>query len=371
MSALNKKIKVLHITFDMTIGGAQQVILQLVENMDANLVEAEIACIDNQLGEFGQALEAKGFNVHLFQRQPGFDLQLIKSLKRLIQLNGYDVVHCHQYTPYTYGLLAALLTKARVIFTEHGRFYPDYGTWKRKLLNPVFSLFTKQITSISSATKDALVEHENFSAASIQLIYNGITDKSELPVDEAALKKQFSIPLDAFIFGTISRLQPIKNQQMMIKAFKQVSEQHPKAFLLIVGDGDIKPKLENLVAELGLQQRVCFAGFQSEAYRFHKIIDVFLLSSFSEGASMTLLEAMSFSKPVVATDVGGNPEIIQNNDNGFLVESDNSEHFAQQCMVLLNDASTYEAMSVRAKQLFLEKFTLKAMCQSFQTLYRS
>ena len=362
-------IKVLHVTFDMTIGGTQQVIRQLVENMDQEEIHSEIACIDGRLGDLGEILQEQGTPIHILKRQSGFDTSLIKTLFYLIRTKQYDIVHCHQYTPYVYGLIASILTTTKVIFTEHGRFYPDYGTLKRRIINPVFGIFTAKITAISNATKQALVEFEGFKGYKIEVIYNGIADKNAIEVDEAALKAQFDIPQSAFIFGTISRLQPIKNQAMMIKAFKQIHDQDKDTHLLIVGDGGIRSELEKLTLELGLSNHVTFAGFQKNPYQFHRVIDVFLLSSFSEGTSMTLLEAMSFSKPCIVTNVGGNPELIIDGTNGVVVPSDDPKSFASAGITLFRDAGLRAKLGSCGRVNYLEKYSVEKITAHFQSLY--
>lgn len=365
------KFKVLHVTFDMTIGGAQQVIRQLIENMDESQVHSDIVCIDNKLGELGDLLQHKGIKIFLLKRRPGFDITLIKDLYHLVKLNQYDIVHCHQYSPYVYGLLSSIFTSAKVVFTEHGRFYPDYGTWKRKLINPIFNYFTAQSIAISRATKDALIDFENFRSDSIDVVYNGIKDHSSMDIDENSLKDQFSIPKESLILGTISRLQPIKNQKMMISAFKKVHDEFSNSHLLIVGDGEIKQDLELLTQELSLTDCVTFTGFQNDPYVFHKIIDVFLLSSFSEGTSMTVLESMSFSKPCVLTQVGGNPEIITDGEGGYLVESDDVEQFSKRCLELLMSESLRTDMGHKARLSFEKSFRIKNMVTSYQNIYQN
>jgi glycosyltransferase involved in cell wall biosynthesis len=354
----------------MTIGGTQQVIRQLVENLDENVIQSEIVCIDGRLGELGEILQEQGVSIHILKRQLGFDTSLIKTLFQLIRSNQYDVIHCHQYTPFVYGVLASLFTGAKVIFTEHGRFYPDYGTWKRKLINPLFSVFTAKITAISQATKQALVKFEGFNADKIEVIYNGIADKSHIEVDEAALKAEFGIPQSTFIFGTISRLQPIKNQSTMIKAFKQVHDQDKDTHLLIVGDGEIRAELEALAQTLGLKNNVTFTGFQKDPYQFHRIIDVFLLSSFSEGTSMTLLEALSFSVPCVVTDVGGNPEVVGNKYTGMVV-SNNDEVEFYSAMLYMLDAPKRMLMGKNARDDFAERFEYSKSLIRFYALYKT
>jgi glycosyltransferase involved in cell wall biosynthesis len=355
----------------MTIGGTQQVIRQLAENMDREKFSSEIACIDGLLGEIGEILTEQGVKVHLFERQSGIDIELIKQLRALIKKNRYHLVHCHQYSPYVYGLLASLLTPAKIIFTEHGRFYPDYGTWKRKLFNPVFSLFTCQIIAISQATKDALVRYENFRQSKIHVIYNGIADMSQIEVDEIELKEQFAIPKFAFLFGTISRLQPIKNQPMMIKAFKRVHDLDENTHLLIVGDGEIREKLERLVNDLNLGAHVTFTGFQKDPYRFHKIIDVFLLTSFSEGTSMTLLEAMSFSTPSIVTNVGGNLELVIDGVGGLIVPSEGTCELFEACISFIGNNKLGKKMGIESRSRYEESFSVDRMVKKVEAVYKS
>jgi glycosyltransferase involved in cell wall biosynthesis len=364
-----KRVKILHVTFDMTIGGAQQVIRQLVENIDKEQFEMDVACIDGRLGELGEILIEQGVRVELFERRSGFDFNLLRKMRHLINTGGYQIIHCHQYTPYFYGLLSSLFTGPKIIFTEHGRFYPDYGTWKRKLSNPIFSLFTRQIIAISEATKNALVQYENFKPSKIVVIYNGIADMSKIDVDEAELKKQFHIPESTFLFGTISRLQPIKNQKMMINAFQQVHDLEKNTHLLIVGDGEIREGLERLVSELGLEAHVTFTGFQKNPYRFHKIIDVFLLTSFSEGASMTLLEAMSFSTPCVVTNVGGNPELIADSDTGICVLGDCKNSLSEAMGYLYKNKTVLDKYSKKSRDVYLERFSQDIMIQKITKVY--
>ncbi len=369
MSKPATKTRVLHVTFDMTIGGAQQVIRHLVENIDQAVIQSEIVCIDNKLGEFGEALTAQGIKIHLLERKQGIDRRMIGELRSIIRSGHYDIIHCHQYTPYFYGFLAAVLLPAKVIFTEHGRFYPDRGSWKRKLINRVIEKFTKSITAISRATKQALIEYENFSPERIEVIYNGVIDKSDIEVDEDQLRSEFDIPSNKMILGTISRLQPIKNQEMMIKSFKQLHQANENTHLLIVGDGTSKSRLEKLAEDLGLTSAVSFTGFQPNPYQFHRLIDVFLLSSFSEGTSMTLLESMSHAKPSVVTGVGGNPELVEDGESGFVVPSDDMTAFTEACQKLVLDSELRAKLGGNARKLFLERFTIDTMVSNFLGLY--
>ena len=363
-------LKILHVTLNMNFGGAEKVIQHLVEGLDRDAYASDVVCIDNEVGPMGQALIDQGYRVSKLGRDRGFDFSLVSRLRKLIRDGDYDVVHCHQYSPYLYGVLAAVVTRAKVVFTEHGRFYPDSGTWKRKLANRFLHWLTSDIVAISEATKQALVIHENFPARTIGVIYNGIEDRSQLPYDAASIRSQWSIPEDHLLLGTISRLQPIKNQKLMIEAFARLLQKVSKATLVMVGDGPSRADLETLANSLNLRDQVVFTGFQDNPYQYHNLLDIFLLSSFSEGTSMTLLEAMSFSTPCVVTDVGGNPEVIEHGKNGYVIDvRADPQVFADACIELAVDHKLRQDFGKHARQLFLDRFTLEHMNRSYEKLY--
>lgn len=363
--------KVLHVTYDMRIGGTEQVIRNIIENVDGSRIESHIFCIEQPLGPWGEELKAAGLKIASVHRQPGFDFRLIKAIRAYIKRERIDVVHCHQYTPYVYGVLAALGCCVKVVFTEHGRFYPDFGTWKRKLANPLLARFTSHITSISKATREALVEYENFSRKRIDVIYNAVADVRDKIDQEAidGLRTELDVSEGCIVFGTIARLDPIKNQEMMLKAFANTLNEVPQALLLIVGDGEMRVRLEQLADELRISNALRFVGYRSEPFQYLGLMDVYLLSSLSEGTSMTLLEAMAASKPCVVTDAGGNPEIVLDQHNGFVVPNNNEHAFSKAMIELVGDSACREALGVAARKRYKEVFSVEKMIFTYEHLY--
>jgi len=359
--------KILHLTYHMGIGGTEQVIYQLVNHADESLFENSIVCLEGEIGPIGQQLQETGTRFHILNREPGFDINLIKSVRKIISSENIDVVHCHQYTPYVYGVLASLLTKSKIVFTEHGRFHPDRYSWKRRMINPVLGLATSSITAISEATKEALANFEWFNRSSITVIYNGI--KATEPPTKYRNQNELGLTTQNIVFGTITRFDTIKNLPMMINAFAQVYKYNSSARLLLVGDGDERPAMENLVSELSLDDAVIFTGFQTDTKKYMSLIDVYVLSSFSEGTSMTLLEAMSFSTCCIVTAVGGNVEIIKDRQNGYVVESDNTQQLADAMQSLTFDEAARHRLGAEAKKTFDQQFDLEQMVQKYKELY--
>lgn len=347
-------------------------IRNLVEGLNPDCYKSSILCIDANIGPWGKELQNKGIAHFCLTRQPGFDLNLIRDIHHLIKTEAIDIVHCHQYTPYSYGCLGALFTGVSVIFTEHGRFYPDFGTTKRKVINPLLQLRTAAITAISSATKDALVEYENLSAGKIDVIYNGIADISSTVSDhdKQTLRMTLGLSQDDVVFGTISRLDPIKNQTMMIEAFSEASEKLPNLKLLVVGDGPERENLHQLSKTLQRQDSIIFTGFQSNPKIYLSLMDVFLLPSLSEGTSMTLLEAMSFSKPSIATAVGGTPEILKNKETGLLTKNKDKRELYEAIITLAQNEDLRIRYGNNARICYEKRFTLRAMCHAYEALYQ-
>lgn len=362
-------MKVMHVTYDMRIGGTEMVIKNLIEgNTDAN-IDMSIYCIEAPLGPWGEELAKSGISITTKERKLGFDTSLIKAIRQHIKENNIDILHCHQYTPWVYGVLAAAFTKTKVIFTEHGRFYPDSTSWKRKLVNPILLSFTSKVTAISKATSDALATYEFIPSRKIDVIYNGIKPLVVKQNEVDALRTQLGFNETDIILGTIARFDPIKNQLMMINAFADAAKDQDTLYLLLVGDGEMREALLQEVDRLGINDNVIFTGYIAKPANYLALMDVFLLSSLSEGTSMTLLEAMSLGKPCVVTDAGGNAEVVTHNTNGLVTENDNKNAFAAAISQLTQHHEMRENFGKNAIEKFELQFSAQKMNEAFRVQY--
>ncbi len=364
-----KDINILHVTFDMRIGGTEMVIKNIIEGNIQPHHKMSIFCIEEPIGPWGQDLQKSGVEVVSVNRSSGFDRKVISAIRSHIATHNIHVVHCHQYTPWVYATLASLGKGVQVIFTEHGRFYPDVSSWKRRYINPLLALATDHITAISEATKQALVTYEFLKAHKIDVVYNGIVglkaDLEKLPI----IKQELGLAQEDIVFGTVARLDPIKNHRMMINAFAKVCAVNANAKLVIVGDGELMDELQALVTELGIVEHVIFTGYIPYPKNYIAVFDIFLLSSLSEGTSMTLLESMSLGKPCVVTDAGGNKEIIAHEVNGIVTENDNAVEFADAMVRVADDKQLRLEYSEQARARFAELFEVGIMSKGYGRLY--
>lgn len=362
-------INILHVTYDMRIGGTEMVIKNIIEGSDSNRFCMSIFCIEDTLGPWGVDLQSKGIEVNSYSRKPGFDWGLIRRLREAIAKQNIHIVHCHQYSPWVYGAIASSLLGVKVIFTEHGRFYPDSTNFKRRLVNPLILKLTDAVTAISNSTRLALNEFEFINLQKVKVIYNGIAPLKSSPMASRKLKKSLGILENEQVIGTISRFDPIKNHKMLLSAFHLLIQKNERVKLLIVGDGEERANIESLIRTLGLKSKVILTGYQKNPTEFLSLMNIFLLPSLSEGTSMTLLEAMSLGKPCVVTDAGGNSEIVIDDETGKVTSNDVALEFSQAISTLLESPSLMKKMGENASLKFANSFNESVMNKRYGELY--
>ena len=230
---------------------------------------------------------------------------------------------------------------------------------------------TSKVTAISKATSDALTTYEFIPSRKIDVIYNGIKPLVVKQNEVDALRTQLGLNETDIILGTIARFDPIKNQLMMINAFADAANNQDNLYLLLVGDGEMREALQQEVDRLGINNKVVFTGYIAKPANYLALMDVFLLSSLSEGTSMTLLEAMSLGKPCVVTDAGGNAEVVTHSINGLVTDNGNKNAFAAAISQLAQRHEMRENFGKNAIEKFDVQFSAQKMNEAFQVQYNN
>jgi glycosyltransferase involved in cell wall biosynthesis len=336
-------------------------------------LDFSVAVLDT-VGPLGERLVEEGVPVRQAGRRPGVDWALVGRLRRILAELRPEVVHCHQYTPWFYGGWAAAGLRLPVVFTEHGRHQPDRPRVRRILFNRWLLRHTGAVTAVSGSIVEALVRNEKIPRDRIELLYNGVDHELLAPDGEVRTVVRESLGLDeeTVAIGHAGRLVGVKNQALLLRSLARLGRELPglswKAFL--AGAGPLQAELEDLRERLGLDGRVVFLGQRDDVPRLLNAFDLFALSSFSEGTSVTLLEAMATGVPVVATAVGGNPELVEDGVHGLLVPSDDTLGFALALRRLCSDANLRWRMGAACRQRVEERFTQRAMAEGFARIYR-
>lgn len=363
-------IRILHVTFNMGIGGTEQVIRQLVTGLPSDTCVSCVACIDGYVGEIGRQLQSYNIPVFALNRSPGIDRELVRNLRSKVRELGIDVVHCHQYTPWFYGWLATLGTGTPVVFTEHGRFHPDRYRYKALPVNLVMAMTTSAIVAISRATRSALAKYEFLPKSRVQVLYNGIRGLSRNTEGARVVRRELGIPDGDFVMGTVARLDPVKNQRMMLEGFAGILEEYSDSWLLMVGDGPDRAMLEEYAVTLGVDSRVIFTGFRDQPADYLAAMDLFLLTSHTEGTSMTLLEAMSLGIPAIATAVGGNVEIVDQEKSGLLIPTEQPAALTDAIRRLRRAPDLVDSLRAGSLGRFEARFSISHMVAGYRELYR-
>jgi glycosyltransferase involved in cell wall biosynthesis len=375
-------LRVLILVHGLPVGGTETMACLLARGLRARGVEVAVGCLD-EIGELGHGLAGDGFSVRCYGRRPGFDAGLPLRIAAHARRLGAQVVHAHQYTCFFYGVLAKPLARAGLVFTEHGRGYPDPPRPKRRLFNRVFARFADRITAVSQGVRESLRVVEGFDAGSIEIVYNGIELARYAAVSRLEARRRLGLAEDAPAVGTIGRLDPIKNYPLLLEAFRRLLPRLPRASLLFVGDGPERARLEQLARGLGLDGRVRFLGRRFDVDAILPGFDVFALSSFSEGLPMTLIEAMAARVAVLSVAVGGIAEMVRDGQDALLLSGVPPElhtpeqlaageypaRYSEALARLLEDAALRERLSSSALERARRLFSLDAICERYIRLY--
>ena len=333
---------VLHV---MQVAGAEVLVAETIRRLGSR-IDPVVLCLDD-VGQLGERMRSEGVPVVALGRHPGLDLGLARRLAQEIEARRLEVIHAHQYTPFFYTALARSLVRHRVhvMFTEHGRHYPDVVSWKRRMTNRfLLGRRADEIHGVCQFSADSLARTDGFPVRAITVVRNGI-DLSRYPAtarDEA--RRRLGLPQDRRFVICVARFHPVKDHPMLLRAFARVAATVLDAELLLAGDGPLRGALAEQAAASGIAGRVRFLGVRDDVPDLLRASDVFAMTSISEAASLTLLEAMACRLPVVVTAVGGNPEIVQHNRHGYLVPRGDDAAAAEAIGRLLQDPQMSMAM---------------------------
>ncbi len=371
--------RILYIITKSNWGGAQRYVYDLA--LSVSDAGNEVAVVVGGTGPLTEKLTAAGVRVipltNLRQKRNFFGDLLsfspIFSLIRIMREERPDVVHTNSAKASGLGTFAARLCGVqKIIFTAHGWEFNAPRPWLARLGIRLFSWLTVLLSHTTICVSDAVrrdMAWMPFTRKKLMVIYNGIAC-SALLSREAARASLAPPSVGQYWIGMISELHPTKRIDDAIRAMKIIAENHPGALLVVIGEGQERQKLEDLIRELHLRNHVSLVGFKSEAASLLPAFDLFVHSSQSEALGLALLEAGCASLPVVATRVGGIPEIIPDDDHGLLVSPRNPEALATAIDSLIKDPARARELGARLHARALHDFSLDKMLAKTIALYQ-
>jgi glycosyltransferase involved in cell wall biosynthesis len=278
-----------------------------------------------------------------------------------------DVVHTHQIASLFYGgpVAQGLGVPLVVVHTEHGR--EKYQTRLRtRMLGRLAGQFAARFNCLSADMAKAILAHGIVPPGKVHVIGNGIdTGRFQGRGERHAIRGDLRIPEGSVVVGTVGRLTEVKRQDLLLRAFAQLRAGVPSAHLLLVGDGPLLGDLQKLAADLNINECVHFAGYQAQPERFYQAMDVFALTSRSEGIPQAVLEASAAGLPVIASRVGGVPEVIEDGYTGLLFESGDAAALAAGLQALAADSELARRLGDAGRRRVEARFHIRRMAEEY------
>lgn len=364
-------MEIVHVVENLDRGGLERTVVDLIASQRDAGHECRVICLF-KLGLLARELLASGVRVDACGKRPGLDLRALRRARALIRQSPDAVIHTHNAMAHYYAVLASLGLPVKCrINTRHGmggRTRSGRQEWLyRQSLRG-----TDYAVAVCEAARQRFAADGMHPRRALLSVPNGIRLERFRPADDVArqsLVAELGLPTGSRIIGTVGRLQPVKDHALLLRAFAKVRVQVPEAALVIVGDGPLRAALEAQAEQAGLSDAVRFMGDRHDVPRLLTGMEVFALTSTSEGYSVALLEACASSLPIVATDVGGNREIVRHGINGRLVPSGDTAAIATALIALLRGGEQAAAMGRAGYAWAQAEASFRTMAERYHGLY--
>lgn len=361
---MEKKIHVQHVLLSLQPGGLENGVVNVVNRLSPDRFESSICCLKTG-GEFVSRLNP-GIPIHEMGWRGGNDLSLPFRLARVFRKTRPDIIHTRNAEAFFYGFMAAKLAGIEcLVHSEHGRTFNDRPL--RFRVQRWFSAHTRAIFSVSEQLKRELVMRIGLPEESIQVLYNGVDLERFGGSERDAARRQLGLSETDLVIGSVGRLVPVKNYGLLLKAVAALGRK--EVVTVLVGDGPERPGLEELAKSLGIHDKVRFPGHRNDITSLLSMMDIFVLPSVNEGLSNTLLEAMASGVASVASNVGGNPEIISHEHDGYLFASENEEALAGYLQQLCSSPELRHRFSEAGRSRIVREFSMQAMINRYEDFY--
>lgn len=358
----------MHVVLSLVVGGLERLVVENSLRMDPDRFNVEVCCLD-EFGRFSQYLMDRGVKVTLLQRnQRRYDYLYPFRLRSLLRARNIHVMQMHSGTFFLATQAGVLARTPAMVYTDHGRAFFDSRI--RMIEDRISGWFVHKIIAVSRELEQYLVEVVKLPASKTVTVINGInTSEFAARPRIQALADELGIPPDHRVVGTVARLDKVKDQVSMIEAFQLVHDQIPQSLLVFVGDGPERQLLQHCVIENKLEGSVIFTGNRKDVPALLNLFDIFVLSSLSEGTSISLLEAMASGVPAVVTNVGGNPSIVDNMVDGLVVQPKKVSQIAEAMLALLTNDDKRGQFGSNAATKVRDRFSIDSMVEQYTSIY--
>lgn len=352
-------LTVVHVVASLEVGGLERVVLDLATHADRTRVTPRVACLEHP-GALASRFTDAGIPVECVPHAGGGMGARIFRLARLLRRAGADVMHAHNVKSHLHGVMAAHLAGIPVsVSTKHGRNFPSGA--RSQIANRLACHLCSDLVGVSSDCAAIWHDVESANATKVSVITNGI-DLAAFP--------QWSGPVDEPPRAiSVARLSAVKDPLTLLRATRRVVDREPGFRLDLVGDGPLRSEVEAAIVRLRLGAAVRVRGQIDDVASVLSGASFFVLASMSEGISLTLLEAMATGLPVIATRVGGTPEVVSHGKTGLLVSPRSPEELADAMLWMLGQPHARQRMGYESRRRVEERFNLRHTVDAYEQMY--
>lgn len=349
-------------------GGAETMVLQLARELSSRGHEVVALGTAGGEGWLGARFAEMGVNRVLVNVRGPFGLGTVPQIARVLRKERVDVLHSHDYGMAVCGALGARLAGCRHVITMHGGPYYSSNLRRRSSLRLAMALSHRTVV-VSHALRATLTGVLGVGRESVDVIHNGVARLAT--VGPAAVRDELCLDGGDILVVAVGNLKPVKGHEVLLEAVARLPRTSSRVAVAIAGTGTEEAKLKSLAGRLGLGERLHLLGFRPDVHALLDAADIFAMPSVSEGLPMAMIEAMLSGRAIVASDVGGIPELVDSSAVGLLVPPGDAEALAGKLAELIRDAELRSRLGEAARARALMHFTASAMAERYLALYSS
>ena len=371
---MSRKIHIVHVIYQFSVGGLENGVINLINGLPEDRYQHSIVALTFSDPVFARRLQRE-VTIYPVRKKPGHDFSALRKVFQFLRKAKPDIVHTRNLAAADMLPIAWLTRVPARIHSIHGRDVHDLdGTNTRyRVIQRILTLFSNRVIALSKDLEEYMRDKVGVSDAKLVQVYNGVNTERFAPgkMSASELLPDGFRGDDLMVIGYVGRLEAVKSPQTLCRAFVQLdaSKGTDKVRLVIVGEGSQQAECEEILRAAGLREKAWFAGSRSDVSELMDCFDIFALSSLAEGISNTILEAMAKGLPIVATDVGGNAELVNDGETGLLVASGDDRGFSRALDKLLCNKPMREQFGAAGLARANQTFSLPAMVSSYDEVY--
>ncbi|MCB2189062.1 MAG: glycosyltransferase [Deltaproteobacteria bacterium] len=360
--------RVLMLLSSFQTGGMERQALSLALGLRQEGWDSLFAALDGQ-GPLREIIAAEGFSCFELGKAPGLDMGLPGRLARLARGQAVDLIHAHNWFAGAYAAGSRAFSRLPVVTTLHGLAHEI--PFRRRLLRGIGARFSNQTVSVGETIREQAIARHGLNPARVTTICNGVDCAALAPVAgrREAARQCLGLAPEEWVFLFVGRLSPIKDLPSLLAAAAELAREGRAHRLVVAGGGEELPRLREQARQQGLEASTLFLGERNDIPALLAAADALVLPSLSEGISMAILEAMAAGLPVIACQVGGNPELVQPGRTGYLVPPRRPPELARAMARLMADPAAARALGEHARQICQARFSLEKMAQGYAAVY--